>query len=199
LTVQHQSSAKLREENRALRQQLEQSAELMAANQRLSNLVAQASGRQPMADEQFRELLRLYLDAVEHAGIRVLNNGKVEINGLQIIGVHDAELHAPPLFRALLQGARLDRNRPSILLAHQPLNLLIPEEEGVSLQLSGHTHGGQLWPWTWVAARVHGRFNRGLNQFGKLLVLTSNGAGTWGAPMRVGTKSEIVLIRLAPV
>jgi hypothetical protein len=47
-----------------------------------------------------------------------------------------------------------------------------------------------------VAARVHGAFNRGLNPFGKLLVLTSNGAGTWGAPMRVGTKSEIVLIRM---
>ena len=139
-----------------------------------------------------------YLDAVERAGIRVLNNEKVEINGLQLVGVHDAELHIPPLFRALLQGAKLDRNRPSILLAHQPLNLSIPEEEGMSLQLSGHTHGGQLWPWTWVAARVHGRFNRGLNQFGKLLVLTSNGAGTWGAPMRVGTISEIVLIRLAP-
>jgi hypothetical protein len=135
---------------------------------------------------------------VERTGIRVLNNEKVETNGLQIIGVHDAELHDPPLFRALLQGAKLDRNRPSILLAHQPLNLSIPEEEGVTLQLSGHTHGGQLWPWTWVAARVHGRFNRGLNQFGKLPVLTSNGAGTWGAPMRGGTKSEIVLIRLAP-
>jgi hypothetical protein len=47
-----------------------------------------------------------------------------------------------------------------------------------------------------VAARVHGRFNRGLNRLGKLLVLTSNGMGTWGAPMRVGTRSEIVLIRV---
>jgi len=139
-----------------------------------------------------------YLDAVERAGIRVLNNEKVEINGLQLVGVHDAELHDPPLFRAVLQGAKLDRNRPSILLAHQPLNLSIPEEEGVSLQLSGHTHGGQLWPWTQVAARVHGRFNRGLNRFGKLLVLTSNGVGTWGTPMRVGTMSEIILICLAP-
>jgi hypothetical protein len=140
-----------------------------------------------------------YVDAVERAGIRVLNNEKVEINGLQLVGVHDAELHAPALFRAVLQGAKLDRNRPGILLAHQPLNLSISEEEGVSLQLSGHTHGGQLWPWTWVAARVHGRFNRGLNRFGKLQVLTGNGVGTWGAPRRVGTKSEIVLIRLSPV
>jgi predicted MPP superfamily phosphohydrolase len=100
------------------------------------------------------------------------------------------------LFRTLLQGAVLDRNRASILLAHRPSNLAIPEEEGISLQLSGHTHGGQFWPWTLAAARVHGRFNHGLNRHGKLLVLTSNGLGTWGAPMRVGTISEIVLIRL---
>jgi len=145
--------------------------------------------------EEFTDRAK-YLEAMERAGIRVLNNEKVEVKGLQIVGVHDAELHDPRPFRAVLQGAKLDRDRCSILLAHQPLNLAIPEDEGVSLQLSGHTHGGQLWPWTLVAARVHGPFNRGLNPFGKMLVLTSNGAGTWGAPMRLGTKSEIVLIRM---
>jgi hypothetical protein len=137
-----------------------------------------------------------FLDAIERAGIRVLNNEKVEIQGMQIIGVHDGETQQPKVYRELLQRAALDWNRPSILLAHQPSNLEIAEDEGVSLQVSGHTHGGQFWPWTWVAARVHGRFNRGLNRFGELLVHTSNGVGTWGAPMRVGTKSEIVLIRL---
>jgi len=137
-----------------------------------------------------------YLNAIKRAGIRVLNNEKVEIDGLQIVGVHDAELHDPQLFRALLQGAELDRNRASILLAHQPLHLTIPEEAGISLQVSGHTHGGQIWPWTWVAARVHKQFNHGLNQLGEMQVLTSNGVGTWGAPMRVGTISEIVLICL---
>jgi predicted MPP superfamily phosphohydrolase len=137
-----------------------------------------------------------YLKAVERAGIRVLNDEKVELNGLQIVGVHDRELHDPRTFRALLRGAEVNRNRASILLAHQPLNLAIPEEEGISLQVSGHTHGGQIWPWTMVAARVHGRFNHGLNRSGTLQVLTSNGVGTWGAPMRVGTKSEIFLIRL---
>ena len=146
--------------------------------------------------EEFTDRAK-YLEAVERGGIRVLNNEKVEIEGLQIVGVHDAELHDPRIFRSVLLGAKLDRNRPSILLAHQPLNLTIPEEEGVSLQLSGHTHGGQIWPWTLVAARIHGPFNRGLNLFGNLLVslTTANGAGTWGAPMRVGTKSEIILIR----
>ena len=145
--------------------------------------------------EEFGDRTNL-IDAVQRTGIRVLNNEKADVQGLQIVGVHDGEAGDPRQFRALLQQAELDGNRPSILLAHQPSSLAIAEEAGISLQLSGHTHGGQIWPWTWVAARVHGRFNHGLNRFGKLLVYTSSGAGTWGVPMRVGTKSEILLIHL---
>jgi predicted MPP superfamily phosphohydrolase len=145
--------------------------------------------------EEFTDRTNL-IEAVQRTGIRVLNNEKVDVHGLQIVGVHDREAGDPRQFRARLRQAQLDGSRPSILLAHQPSGLAIAEEEGVSLQLSGHTHGGQLWPWTWVAKRVHGRFNYGLNRFGKLLVCTSSGAGTWGVPMRVGTKSEIVLIHL---
>ena len=137
-----------------------------------------------------------FVDAVMGAGIRVLNNEKVEVNGMQIVGIHDGETDDPRLFRSLLQRADLDRSCASILLAHRPGNLAIPAEEGVSLQLSGHTHGGQIWPWHWLAARVHGKFNHGLNRFGGMQVFTSYGAGTWGVPMRVCTKSEIVLIRL---
>jgi predicted MPP superfamily phosphohydrolase len=136
-----------------------------------------------------------YIEAVTRAGVRVLNNEKVELRGLQVIGIHDGETHHPEIFQALLQRANLDRNRPSILLAHQPSNLAIPAEAGVSLQLSGHTHRGQVWPWHWLAARVHGRFVYGLNRWEHLQVFTSSGAGTWGPPMRVNTRSEIVLIR----
>jgi predicted MPP superfamily phosphohydrolase len=146
--------------------------------------------------EEFGDLAEL-IDAVQRSGIHVLNNEKVDVHGLQIVGVHDREAGDPRQFRALLQQAELDGSRTSILLAHQPSNLPIAEEMGISLQLSGHTHGGQIWPWTWAATRVHGRFTYGLNRFGNLLVYTSSGAGTWGVPMRVGTKSEIVLIRLA--
>ena len=145
--------------------------------------------------EEFTDRTNL-IDAVQRTGIRVLNREKVDIHGLQIVGVHDREAGDPRQFRARLRQAGLNGNRPSILLTHQPSSLAIAEEEGISLQLSGHTHGGQIWPWTWVAARVHGRFNYGLNRFGKLLVYTSSGAGTWGVPMRVGTKSEIVFIHL---
>jgi len=148
--------------------------------------------------EEFTDRAKL-LAAVQRTGIRVLHNEKVDVDGLQIVGVHDGETRDPRQFRALLRQAAVVGNRASILLAHQPSNLAIPEEEGLSLQLSGHTHGGQIWPWTRLAARVHGRFNYGLSRFGRLLVYTSSGAGTWGAPLRVGTISEIVLIRLGPV
>ncbi len=136
-----------------------------------------------------------FLEAVKGAGIRVLNNEKVEIDGLQIVGIHDGETEDPKLFKSLLRRAALDRSRASILLAHRPSNLAIPAGAGISLQLSGHTHGGQIWPWHWLAARVHGKFVHGLNRFEQMQVLTSYGAGTWGIPMRVCTKSEIVLIR----
>jgi predicted MPP superfamily phosphohydrolase len=136
------------------------------------------------------------LAALEGAGLRVLHNEKIEVQGMQVVGVHDREAGAPRLFRDILRRAEIDRGTSSILLAHQPANLEVPEEAGISLQLSGHTHGGQFWPWSFIISRVHGRFAYGLNRLGNLQVFTSSGAGTWGPPLRVGTKSEIVLIRL---
>jgi hypothetical protein len=137
-----------------------------------------------------------FLDAASRVGIFILHNQKIELDGLQIIGVHDREMHDAAEYGEILRGTKIDGQRASVLLAHEPINMAVPEAAGVSLQLSGHTHGGQFLPWTFMALRVHGRFNHGLNRLGNLLVYTSFGAGTWGAPMRLGTKSEIILIRL---
>ena len=139
---------------------------------------------------------RIYTNTVSSTGIRVLNNEKVNVEGLQIVGVHDSEASDPVELRAILRRAQLDPRQPSLLLAHQPVNLAVAEEEGISLQLSGHTHKGQMWPWNLLVSRIYGRFAYGLNRLGELRVYTSSGAGTWGPPLRVGTKSEIVLIRL---
>ena len=136
-----------------------------------------------------------YLQAVKRSGVCVLNNEKVTIDGLQIIGVHYRDSSNPERLGSILRGAGLDRGRASILLTHAPHGLPIAEEQGISLQLSGHTHGGQLFPFTWIASRLYRQYTYGLKQFGKMTVYTSSGAGTWGPPMRVGTKSEIVLIR----
>jgi uncharacterized protein len=138
----------------------------------------------------------LYLDAVESAGIRVLNNEEVSLNGLQVVGVHDSEAGEPAELRSILRQAQIDPQLPSILLSHRPVNLLVAQEEGISLQLSGHTHQGQIWPWNLLVTRIYGPFAYGLNRLGSLQVYTCSGTGTWGPPLRVGTKSEIVLIRL---
>jgi predicted MPP superfamily phosphohydrolase len=83
------------------------------------------------------------------------------------------------------------------LLNHVPQFFELAEQAGVSLMLSGHTHKGQVMPWSWVARRVHGPFAYGLNRFKSMLVYTTSGAGTWGPPMRLGSSSEIVEISFA--
>ena len=135
-----------------------------------------------------------YLPPLLRAGVRVLDNEKVEADGLQLIGVHYRDAVHPERYRSILQSMHLNRNCASVLLLHAPVRLAISEEEGVSLQLSGHTHGGQFFPWTLVAKRVWARFNHGLQRMGGLQVYTTYGAGTWGPPLRVATRPEIVLI-----
>jgi predicted MPP superfamily phosphohydrolase len=137
----------------------------------------------------------IYLDAVQRVGLRVLQNEKVVVDGLQILGVHDAEAGDAAELRGILRRAGLDPRQPSILLAHRPGNLAVAEEEGVSLQLSGHTHRGQIWPWTLLVSRIYGPFAYGLQRMNTLQVYTSSGAGAWGPPLRVVTKAEIVLMR----
>jgi len=135
-----------------------------------------------------------YLSAVSASGIRVLKSEKVIVDGLQVVGVHYHDSTDPRHFRATLQNVNVDRSRASILLTHVPHSLQIAESEGISLQLSGHTHRGQLFPFTWFTSRIFGEFTYGLHRFGGLAVYTSSGVGTWGPPLRVGTYPEIVLI-----
>ena len=137
-----------------------------------------------------------FLAALAGAGIRVLANEKVVVDGLQILGVPYHDTTFPIRLRASLQAMNIDRGSASILLSHVPNRLPIVEEAGVSLQLSGHTHGGQFVPFTWLTRRVFGKFTHGLHWFGNLQVYTSYGAGTWGPPLRVGTSAEMVLLTL---
>ena len=134
-----------------------------------------------------------YLDAVQGSGVRVLNNEKVTLDGLQVVGVHYSDSSNPERYRAILERAAVDRSRASILLTHVPHALPIAEKAGISLQLSGHTHGGQIFPFTWFTSRIFGAYTYGLRRFRELLVYTSTGAGTWGPPMRLGAPPEIVV------
>jgi len=138
-----------------------------------------------------------YSATLNRGGIRVLHNERVDVDGLQVIGVAYADSTYPARLHAYLDGLHLANGPASILLSHVPHRLPIVERTGVSLQLSGHTHGGQIFPFTLITRWIYGKFTYGLQRFGQLQVLTSSGAGTWGPPMRVGTDPEVVLITFA--
>jgi predicted MPP superfamily phosphohydrolase len=135
-----------------------------------------------------------YLDAVAAAGVRVLSNEKVDVDGLQIIGVPYRNAAQDGRFASVLHDIGLDRDRASILLTHAPDHPEIAEAAGISLQLSGHTHLGQFVPWSWMARRIYRQFVYGLSRIGKMQVFTSSGAGTWGPPLRLGSNPEIVML-----
>lgn len=135
-----------------------------------------------------------YLNAVAAAGVRVLSNEKVEVDGLQIVGVPYRHAAQEGVFASVLRRLHLDRDRASILLTHAPDYPELAEAAGFSLQLSGHTHLGQFIPWSWVARRIYRQFVYGLSRIGRMQVFTSSGAGTWGPPLRLGSNPEIVML-----
>jgi len=138
---------------------------------------------------------RQYADALQRSGVRALLDEKVMVDDLQLIGVTYRTLANPERLHTFLQNGGSRTGTASILLAHGPHNLAVAEKMGVSLQLSGHTHRGQVFPFTWITSRIFGEYTYGLHQHGAMTVYTSSGAGTWGPPMRVGSTPEIVLIR----
>jgi uncharacterized protein len=89
----------------------------------------------------------------------------------------------------------VDRSRPVILMDHQPFNLERTVEQGVDLQLSGHTHHGQMWPFNYITSAIY-EISSGYKLIGKTHFFVSNGFGTWGPPVRLGNRPEIVQILL---
>ena len=135
-----------------------------------------------------------YLSAIAATGVRVLKNEKVNVDGLQIVGVPYRDAVGKGGLASVLKRVPLDRERASILLTHAPDDPASAEALGFSLQLSGHTHLGQFIPWSWMARRVYRQFVYGLSRIGRMQVFTSSGAGTWGPPLRLGSNPEIVLL-----
>ncbi|MGI5356991.1 metallophosphoesterase [Streptomyces sp. CA-252508] len=138
-----------------------------------------------------------WVDHVRELGMRPLRNERVEIAGFDLAGVNDiaGENYGDgPDFAAAL-GDR-DRARAAVLLAHQPVVIHDAVEHGVDLQLSGHTHGGQLWPGNFLAELANPTV-AGLERYGDTQLYVSRGAGAWGPPVRVGAPSDITVVELA--
>ena len=138
-----------------------------------------------------------WLEEVRTLGIHTLENARTELPGFDLAGVNDlqgeSEGQGPDFGKAL--GDR-DATRVCVLLAHQPVQIHEAVKHGVDLQLSGHTHGGQLWPGNFIAAAANPTV-AGLERYGDTELYVSRGAGAWGPPTRVGAPSDITIVELA--
>ena len=142
--------------------------------------------------EEFRDNTH-FLEPIKNIGIKVLNDQMVIIDGLQLVGVDDRDSTNPAKFQSILASLNINRNEPSILLKHQPLQLDEAEQAGISFQISGHTHKAQVFPLNIFTELIFKGYDYGLHYFRKMAVYTSSGVGTWGPPLRVGSDSEIVV------
>ncbi|MEU9552259.1 metallophosphoesterase [Streptomyces werraensis] len=138
-----------------------------------------------------------WVEEVRRLGLNPLENARTELPHFDLAGVNDVagedEGQGPDFARAL--GDR-DRARACVLLAHQPVQIHEAVDHGVDLQLSGHTHGGQLWPGNLIARGANPTV-AGLDRYGDTQLYVSRGAGAWGPPTRVGAPSDITVIELA--
>ena len=144
-----------------------------------------------------------WVEYLTEIGIRVLQNERVPIGdqhaSFDLAGVHDPTARAVPkvsekeVERAC---AGRDDSRELVLLAHRPRTVVEAAQCGVGLQLSGHTHGGQIWPWGLVV-RMTEPYVKGLHRYnGSTYVYVSCGTGLWGPAMRLGAAAEITLLEL---
>ncbi|MEU9389190.1 metallophosphoesterase [Streptomyces sp. NPDC048324] len=138
-----------------------------------------------------------WIEEVRRLGLHPLENARTELPYFDLAGVNDiageSEGQGPDFGRAL--GDR-DTARACVLLAHQPVQIHEAVRHHVDLQLSGHTHGGQLWPGNFLAAAANPTV-AGLERYGDTQLYVSRGAGAWGPPTRVGAPSDITVIELA--
>jgi predicted MPP superfamily phosphohydrolase len=135
---------------------------------------------------------------LEAHGIRMIRDTVVEVAGIYLVGREDraakqfANIERKSLAKLV---APLDKSKPIILMDHTPFHLEEAEQNGIDLQLSGHTHHAQIWPWSFITKRVY-EVSWGYKKKGTTHVYVSCGAGTWGPPIRIGNTPEIMDITL---
>jgi predicted MPP superfamily phosphohydrolase len=136
---------------------------------------------------------------IESKGIRVLKDEIITLEGgIQLIGRIDRDSYRfygkerLPLGELMKQ---VDTSKPVILLDHQPFHLDESAEYGVDLQLSGHTHNGQMWPLNYITSMIY-ELSYGYLQKGDAHFIVSSGYGLWGPRVRSGSRSEVLLVNI---
>lgn len=135
-------------------------------------------------------------ELIKEAGIHLLADEAVLVDSsFYVVGRDDAmNRYRKPHVAELVQG--LDRSKPILLLDHQPRHLEQAEAAGITMQISGHTHNGQVWPISWIVRAMYEQ-PHGYLRKGDTHIYVSSGLGLWGGKFRIGTQSEYVVINLS--
>jgi predicted MPP superfamily phosphohydrolase len=171
-------------------------AELGHAAEPLQDLRAKHGSFFVTGNHEYFSGAEQWIEEVTSFGLTVLRNQRVEIDGLDLAGVNDVTGGGsgdPPDYAKALDGR--DAGRPVVLLAHQPVQAHEAAKHGVDLQLSGHTHGGQMVPFNLVV-RLQQPIIGGLGTIDGTQVYVTRGAGFWGPPVRFGAPPDISLVEL---
>ena len=136
---------------------------------------------------------------LEDHNVLMLRDSVVKINdSVYIVGREDRTINQFTNRKRKTMGELLtsvDKSSPIILMDHQPFQLFEAEKNGIDLQISGHTHHGQLWPLNYITNAVY-ELSMGYLKKGNTHFYVSCGIGTWGPPVRIGNRPEIIHIRL---
>jgi predicted MPP superfamily phosphohydrolase len=174
-------------------------AELGRFARPLADIVSRRGAYFVTGNHEYYSGFQPWVDEVARLGVRPLRNERVEIGGLDLAGVNDLGGEqfgdGPDFGRAL--GDR-DPARPVVLMAHQPVVARQAAPFGVDLQVSGHTHGGQMAPFN-LLVRLQQPVVSGLGKVDGVPVYVTNGAGFWGPPVRVGAPPQVTVIELRSV
>lgn len=138
-------------------------------------------------------------DLLKDYDINVLDNKLKVVDGLQIIGINYSFNQDFDLHQEILNQSGYDEKKASLLLFHEPKNIDLAVKAGIDLQLSGHTHRGQLFPIGLFVNLFYKGYGYGLFQIGSFSLIVNSGLGTWGPPMRTSGNSEIVKVILKPL
>lgn len=135
--------------------------------------------------------------ALRNTPVRILDDECVAVDGMQVIGVSYPHGRQALSFAARLAGIKsFNPALPSILLYHSPSQVAAAKAAGINLQLSGHVHQGQIFPFQFITRMIFGKYHHGLHTEGDYTICTTSGVGVWGPTLRTGNHPEIVVINL---
>jgi predicted MPP superfamily phosphohydrolase len=143
-------------------------------------------------NHEYYEGIELIDRLIGENGIDILKDEKVEFDGIDIIGLDYRTSENPEKVKSVLEGINVSDKRPTILLSHAPID---PKNQKIDLALAGHTHAGQIFPFNFFI-RMRYPFIKGMHTLGNTHIYVTPGTGTWGPPMRLGSRNEITLFHL---